>query len=56
MFNMGLGEIVLVLLLVILVFGGKRLPALGNSLGQAIFNFKKELGHKDNEDDSSRPS
>ncbi|MDH5581511.1 MAG: twin-arginine translocase TatA/TatE family subunit [Bdellovibrionales bacterium] len=48
---MGLGatEIIVILSVVLLFFGGKRLPALGNSLGKAITNFKKGLKDKDDE-------
>ena len=46
---MGLGvtEFLLILLIVLLFFGGKSLPALGKALGQSIVNFKKELKEKD---------
>lgn len=42
---MGLGgtEIFILLALVLLLFGGKKLPQLGNAMGQAIVNFKKGL-------------
>lgn len=43
MFGLGFGEILLVLLIVLFFFGGKKLPQLGNSLGQSIKNFKKAL-------------
>ena len=38
--SIGLTEILVVAALVVLVFGGKRLPHLGRDLGQAIKNFK----------------
>ncbi|MFZ8933502.1 MAG: Sec-independent protein translocase subunit TatA/TatB [Bacteriovoracaceae bacterium] len=46
---MGLGatEIIIILAVVLLFFGGKKLPALGNSLGKAVTNFKKGLNDKD---------
>ena len=34
-------EIAVVVLLIVLLFGTKRLPELGSGLGQAISNFKK---------------
>ncbi len=39
----GLPEIILVLVVVLLLFGGKRLPGLARSLGQALLEFKKGL-------------
>ena len=43
MFGLGMGEIVIVLVVVLLLFGGKKLPQLGSALGQAMTNFKKGL-------------
>jgi sec-independent protein translocase protein TatA len=42
-------EIVLVVVVVLLVFGPKKLPELGSSLGRSITGFKKGL--KDTTDD-----
>jgi len=39
----GAGEIILVLLLALLLFGGKKLPGLARSLGQSLLEFKKGL-------------
>ncbi len=38
--ELGLGEIVIVLIVVLLLFGPSKLPQLGESLGRAIRNFK----------------
>ena len=43
MFGLGFGELSIVLIIVVLLFGAKKLPALGGSLGSAIKNFKKGL-------------
>ena len=53
MFSMpGVGEWVVILLIAILLFGGRRLPELGSSLGRGIRNFKDSLSprHKDEEE------
>jgi sec-independent protein translocase protein TatA len=50
--GIGMGELVVVLLLVVLMFGGKKLPQLGASLGESIKNFKKSL----KEDDTDKKS
>jgi sec-independent protein translocase protein TatA len=43
MFGMGFGELVLVLLIVVVVFGATKLPQLGDGLGRAIKNFKRAV-------------
>lgn len=43
MFNIGPGEIAIVLTLGLLVFGPKKLPELGRALGQGLGNFKRSL-------------
>ena len=40
-FNLGGGEIVLVLAIALILFGGKKLPELAKGLGQGIREFKK---------------
>jgi sec-independent protein translocase protein TatA len=40
---MGMGELVVVLIVVLLVFGANKIPALGDGLGRAIRNFKKSV-------------
>ncbi len=41
LFNLGGTELVLILLIVLLLFGGAKLPQLAKGLGQAIREFKK---------------
>lgn len=41
-FNLGIGEIIVVLVLALLIFG-KRLPEVGRSLGRGILEFKEGL-------------
>ena len=40
---MGTGELVVVMIVVLLVFGASKIPALGDGLGKAIRNFKKSV-------------
>jgi TatA/E family protein of Tat protein translocase len=42
--RIGIWEILLVLLIVLLTFGAKRLPEIGRALGRAIREFKKGQG------------
>lgn len=41
LFNFGGGEIILILALVLILFGAKKLPELAKGLGQGIREFKK---------------
>jgi sec-independent protein translocase protein TatA len=49
--NVGPWEIVLLLLLALLLFGAKRLPEIGRSMGKGMREFKDSLGGKDADDD-----
>ena len=48
--SIGFWQIVIVVLIVLLVFGGKRIANLGSDLGKALKGFKKEV----KEDDTDR--
>lgn len=50
MLGLGFGELIVVLLIVVLMFGGKKLPQLGSSLGESIKNFKKGMKGDDDTD------
>jgi len=39
----GIGELIIVLIVVLLVFGANKIPQLGDGLGKAIRNFKKSV-------------
>ncbi len=41
--NLGFTEIMVILLVVLLLFGAKRLPEMGASIGKGIREFKKSL-------------
>ncbi|NLT65437.1 MAG: twin-arginine translocase TatA/TatE family subunit [Acidobacteria bacterium] len=43
MFGFGTGELVVILLIVILVFGVNKIPQLGKGLGEGIRNFKSSI-------------
>ena len=40
---LGVQELLVILLIVIVIFGAKKLPQLGRGLGEGISNFKKGL-------------
>ena len=41
--NLGFSEIMLILVVCLLVFGAKRLPEIGSSIGKGIREFKKSI-------------
>ncbi|MBN2408658.1 MAG: twin-arginine translocase TatA/TatE family subunit [Candidatus Aminicenantes bacterium] len=43
-------ELLLILLIIVIIFGARRLPELGKGLGEGIRNFKKGFGSKESED------
>jgi sec-independent protein translocase protein TatA len=50
--NIGPLEIIIVLIIALIVFGPKRLPELGSSLGRGIREFRNTVtGDKSNDDD-----
>jgi len=44
MFGIGIQELVVVLVIVLVLFGGKKLPELSRGLGTGIKEFRKGLG------------
>jgi len=51
--RLGFGELVMILLIVIVIFGAGKLPQIGEGLGKAITNFKKSVAGKDEEQDKT---
>ncbi|MSP17349.1 MAG: twin-arginine translocase TatA/TatE family subunit [Myxococcales bacterium] len=41
MFGLGMGELVVILLIVVVLFGAAKLPQLGDAIGRSIRNFKR---------------
>lgn len=50
--SVGLPEIILILLVVLLIFGAKRIPEIARALGKASFEFKKAKSEIQKETDS----
>jgi len=51
MLGLRLPELLLILLVVVLLFGAKKLPELGDALGKGIRSFKKATEHGLGDDD-----
>lgn len=45
--GIGIGELLVVLVIVVVLFGARRLPEIGSGLGNAIKNFRSGLAGKD---------
>ena len=51
--NFGFWEILIIVLILLLLFGGKKIPELAKGLGQGIKSFKKAISG-DDEDKSNK--
>ena len=49
--NLGATELVIILVILLLIFGGTRLPQLAKGLGESVRNFKKAV--TDDKDDDT---
>ncbi len=47
MFGLGIGELVVILVIVLVIFGAGKLPELGEGLGRGIRSFRKEIKRPD---------
>jgi len=47
MFGLGIQELIIVLAIVMILFGAKRLPELASGMGKAVKNFKKATTEPD---------
>jgi sec-independent protein translocase protein TatA len=52
--NIGPTELIIVLVIVLLIFGPKRLPGLGKQLGSGMREFKDSITGKGGDDDDAR--
>jgi sec-independent protein translocase protein TatA len=47
MFKVGMGELIVILLIILLLFGASRLPEIARSLGKSVKEFKKAMKEDD---------
>jgi sec-independent protein translocase protein TatA len=52
----GTGELVIVLVIIVVVFGSTKLPQLGDGLGRAIKNFKRGMASSNEVDVTPKKS
>ena len=50
MFRIGIGELLIIFLILLLLFGAKRLPEIGRSLAKTLKEFRKAMKHLEKED------
>lgn len=49
LFNLGTGEIIVIVLVVLLLFGGKKIPELMKGVGKGVRSFKQGLNEVEDE-------
>ena len=54
--NLGLGELLVILVIALLVIGPKRLPEVARGLGEAVRAFQDALKGSSKDDDQSKKS
>jgi sec-independent protein translocase protein TatA len=52
MFRFGTGELIIIFLIILLLFGAKKLPEVARAIGKAIREFKK-AGREISKDDET---
>ncbi len=53
--GLGTGELVIILVIVLVLFGPKRLPQLGKSLGKTVKSMREGLEGKSEEEEEDEP-
>lgn len=53
LFNLGTGELVIIIFVILLLFGGKKIPELMKGIGKGVRSFKK--GMNEIEDEINKP-
>jgi sec-independent protein translocase protein TatA len=55
MFGLGFGELLVILLIVLVLFGAGKLPEIGEGIGRGIRSFRKEMQKPDEIDVTPKP-
>jgi len=48
--NLGFGELLIIFVIVLILFGGKKIPDVAKSIGEGIRSFKKAINEDDPKD------
>lgn len=52
----GMGEWLIILIIVLVVFGANKLPGIGDALGRSIKNFKRAAAGDEDEEEDEEPA
>jgi sec-independent protein translocase protein TatA len=55
-FGLGLQELIIIMVIALVIFGGKKLPEVGSGLGKAIREFKRGTSEPDEIDVTPKAS
>jgi TatA/E family protein of Tat protein translocase len=56
MFGIGTQELMIFLIIVLVLFGGSRIPSIARSLGKSITEFKKGVQGIEDESENKEPT
>ncbi|HRU04818.1 MAG TPA: twin-arginine translocase TatA/TatE family subunit [Candidatus Brocadiia bacterium] len=56
MFGLGYGEIILIVLLALLLFGSRKLPELAHGLGKSLREFRRGMNEPEDDKDAQPPA